>query len=72
MVPVVTQGEAFTASRPTKLFTASYLRNAPWEVSADGRRFLVLKQAESSPVNAQLNVVTNWVADLQRVARAAQ
>jgi hypothetical protein len=38
-----------------------------WDISADGRRFLPLKPAETSTPDNQLNVVIDWFEELKRL-----
>jgi Tol biopolymer transport system component len=49
--------------------TPAILRNAPYDVSADGR-FLMLAPAEPAgerPENLEIEIVLNWFADLKRL-----
>ena len=64
-VSVTTDGDAFHASKPLKLFSLPAVSN--WDVSADGRRFLMLKRVDAVDVNSQLSVVTNWFEELKRL-----
>jgi eukaryotic-like serine/threonine-protein kinase len=70
-VPVV-PGSAFTAGTPAIVVKGAYL--APqsgrmYDVSPDGRRFLLIKQsrAEGEEQLPQLIVVQNWVEELKRL-----
>jgi len=74
-VPVSTEG-GFSAGKPQMLFERGYVSTplpqtgGVGDVSADGQRFLMIKEAEqeSTPVN----VVVNWLAQLdQRAPRTA-
>ena len=70
-VAVQTAGAMFSAGNPTKLFdgapylAASGLRT--YDVSADGQRFLMIKNAESSNVGGapSLVVVEHWIEELK-------
>jgi predicted Ser/Thr protein kinase len=59
---------AFSASRPELLFEGEY--EPGWDVTPDGKRFLMVKDdtAESAPKH--LNLVLNWFEDLKRHAPA--
>jgi serine/threonine-protein kinase len=67
-VPVVA-GTPFVAGRPERLFDyAPYTgRLGPdYDVTPDGRRFLLISSAEESPGSrAQLVLVQNWIDDLR-------
>jgi hypothetical protein len=66
-VPIMAQGTVLRAGKPTKLFAGSYVRTLwGWDLSADGQRFLLLKQTETSAVDDELRVVTNWFEELKR------
>jgi len=67
-VSITAEGAVLSAAKPTKLFAGSYIRTSwGWDVSADGQRFLLLKQAETSAVDDELRVVTNWFEELKRL-----
>jgi WD40 repeat protein len=67
-VPVAADGGVLRASKPAKLFAGSYIRTSwGWDVSADGQRFLLLKQTETSAVDDELRVVINWFDELKRL-----
>ena len=38
-----------------------------YDISPDGRRFLVIRSADEEP-SAQMNVVLNWFEELKRLA----
>jgi serine/threonine-protein kinase len=70
----VTQGAAFSAGRPHKLFDGGwYLGNGGrgggrmYDVSADGSRFLMIKSGPSARA-PELVVVLNWLDELRRLA----
>jgi hypothetical protein len=49
------------------LYEPSLVRNANYDVSPDGRRFLMLKaSAPQEEALTQINVVFNWFEDLRR------
>jgi Tol biopolymer transport system component len=70
----VRPGPVFSAGKPRLLFTAQgYSGMAPvstWDVSPDGRRFLVVKMEErtSRPVT-ELVLVQNWIDELRQHGR---
>jgi serine/threonine-protein kinase len=71
MVVSVTSGGSFTAGRPRLAVERSYLApisGRSYDVSPDGRRFLVIKDAPA-PTSApsELVVVLNWFAELKRL-----
>jgi len=64
----------FTQGSPVVLFTGRYttddLRStANYDISPDGQRFLMIKEAEEEPVQqqTQINVLTNWFEELKRL-----
>jgi Tol biopolymer transport system component len=68
----ITTQPTFSAGRPRMLFEGQYLANQfpflpDYDVSADGQRFLMLKQGEAASQSAaQINVVLNWFEELKR------
>jgi hypothetical protein len=68
----VQTGPVFSAGKPRLLFTAQgYVGMAPirtWDISPDGRRFLVVKMGErkSRPIT-ELVLVQNWFEELKRL-----
>ncbi len=53
---------------PKELFdvtTAGALATTPYDVTADGRRFLLLR-GQVDPNPSSLTVVLNWTADLKK------
>lgn len=70
----------FTYGNPIKLFdTSMYLLSRPatagrtYEISADGRRFLLVKNADVGntvpPTSASVTVVLNWFTELESKVR---
>jgi hypothetical protein len=59
---------SFAAGKPRMLFEGPY--EAPtdsnYDVSRDGRRFLMLKPSEQEAAASQINVVLNWFEELKR------
>ncbi len=77
MAVSVSMSGTFRASRPQMLWRGRYAHGlgsacgAPgatssnYDVSADGQRFLMIKEDETAPV--QINVVLNWAEELKRL-----
>ena len=69
----VTTSPVLGAGKPRRLFERPYeLSYALWpdyDVSPDGKRFLMVKVLESSDVPAQINVVLDWTEELKRLVR---
>jgi Tol biopolymer transport system component len=69
----VTTSPVLGAGKPRRLFERPYeLSSALWpdyDVSPDGKRFLVVKVLESSDVPAQINVVLDWPEEMKRLMR---
>jgi hypothetical protein len=72
MVVETTTQPTFSAGKARMLFEGLFVTTAPamsvsYDVSADGQRFLVVKESEAalrSP--GQINVVLNWFNELKR------
>jgi hypothetical protein len=72
----------FRPGKPKWLFTGKYVslnpidlgyENAPWDISPDGKRFLMMKEAQTAASTSEglrkINVVLNWFEELkQRVS----
>ena len=63
----------FSVGKPRMLFEGPYLQTSGsfpyYDVSPDGRRFLMLKPVESqASATRQINVVLNWLEELKRKA----
>jgi Periplasmic component of the Tol biopolymer transport system len=70
----VTSGASWSAGQPVPLVGAQYFHSAgafprQFEVSPDGRRFLMIKEADEGKEQApnQIAVVLNWTEDLKRL-----
>jgi Tol biopolymer transport system component len=63
-VDVSANGVAFQAGIPTRLFPAP--GNTDWDVTADGKRFLIVTSPQTQNTQTPLTVVLNWQADLKR------
>ncbi len=70
MVAEVTLGARFTASRPERLFVADAFElesDTSFDVSADGRRFLMI---DRGPPRRNIHVVANWRQDVENAVAA--
>jgi Tol biopolymer transport system component len=68
MAVAVKSGRSFAVELPQPLFVLAPLRalgNASYAVTADGRRFLFVSQAEETG-NLQYTVVVNWAAEVKK------
>jgi eukaryotic-like serine/threonine-protein kinase len=72
MTVAVQPGSGFTAGTPQMVFEGAYtaVNSGPvYDVSPDGRRFLMIKTAESATASSsppQLVVVLNWLEELKQ------
>ena len=76
MAVAVETKPVFAAAKPRLLFEAPYEPAlytflADYDVSPDGKRFLMVKASEGESV-AQINVVLNWSDELRRLAPAGK
>jgi serine/threonine-protein kinase len=74
-VPVQLSAAAFSGGSPTRLleraYFANFLAGRNYDVSPDGRRFLMIKEGEDDAATAttsDLVVVQNWFEELTRLA----
>jgi serine/threonine-protein kinase len=62
---------AFSAGRPTVLFEGPYTPTTGtlpnYDVSADGQRFLMIKESEQAEAIREIHVVLNWSEELKRL-----
>jgi Tol biopolymer transport system component len=70
---------SFASGKPRMLFTGRYRRGSNWwarpnyDVSSDGQRFLMLKNAEEdSAPPTDVAVVLHWAAELRRLVATAR
>jgi Tol biopolymer transport system component/predicted Ser/Thr protein kinase len=74
-VPVVTD-TSFAVGKPALLFDGAYvavefpLVAVNYDVSADGERFLLLKEEPTDAATPQINVVLNWFEELKGLVPA--
>jgi len=73
-VPVETE-PAFSAGKPETLFRGAYVRfstgdGQPWDISPDGKRFLMMKEPEAVAPGGggpnKVNIVLNWFEELKQ------
>jgi serine/threonine protein kinase len=69
-----TEQPEFSADKPRMLFEGPYMPSprslADYDVSPDGQRFLMLKNAEQRP--GEINVVLNWTEELKQKVPAGK
>jgi serine/threonine-protein kinase len=69
----VTLTPAFSAGKPRQLFDGQFfssvfpLTGRSYDVTADGRRFLMVKETEQATSPVKLNIVVNWFEELTRL-----
>ncbi len=80
MAVMIETEPAFAAGNPEVLFSGEYyvtFSNRPYDISPDGKRFLMIKEAPEPaeaaepveiPPTTELIVVDNWDAALERSA----
>ena len=72
MAVETTTQPSFSAGKPRMLFEGPYFTTvfptmtAAYDVSADGQRFLMVKETEQATSPTQINVVLNWFEELKR------
>ncbi len=70
MVVGIKTEPTFTAGSPVVLFTGRYTSPGTvgnYDISPDGQRFLMIKEADAVEEQAQINVVLNWFEELKRL-----
>ena len=73
VVPVQTQRQTFTHGTPARVLDATYAgptnNSRPYDVSRDGRRFLLIKETPTAAADAagpRVAVVLNWTDELNQ------
>jgi hypothetical protein len=70
-VPVDPRGATWNSGSPAKVLEGLYLNQGGgirnYDVSADGRRFLMVKLPANSGAAAQIVVVQNWFEELKHL-----
>jgi hypothetical protein len=58
---------------PRTLFEGPYVLSAVWDrnydVTTDGQRFLMVRQADADDSTVRINVVVNWLEELKEKTR---
>jgi hypothetical protein len=67
-------GQVWRAGQPMQLVRPGYLQSPAafprqFDVSPDGRRFLMIKEAEVDEAVGQIVVVVNWFEELKRLVQ---
>jgi hypothetical protein len=62
MAVTVTTSPSFSWSQPTMLFDGPY--TSDYDVSADGSRFLMIREPEQGRGVGGFNVIVNWFKEL--------
>jgi eukaryotic-like serine/threonine-protein kinase len=65
MAVEVAEGAAFHSATPKILFQVPSGASTAWDVTADGKRFLLLAPAAENST-AQFNIILNWPALLKK------
>jgi Tol biopolymer transport system component len=70
LVVTTSTRQAFDASQPRVLFEGNYLNvsGLSYDVTADGRRFVLIRGLETPPTR-EIHVVLNWFEELKRLTR---
>jgi len=76
MAVAIDPGPNFRAGVPKPLFEDRYATQG-WDVSADGKRFLMLRsggaeEETTSAATAQLHVVLEWFEEIKRLMAAGK
>jgi hypothetical protein len=74
IVVAVETNPAFRAGPPRVLFSGPYPRlvwlDANFDVAADGQRFLMVRESEPTRSPREINIVQNWMQELERLVPA--
>jgi len=70
MAVSIDRDPTFTPGRPVVLFEGEYQRlsgdsGRDYDLSPDGRRFLMIRAADGNPPVPQINIVLNWFEELK-------
>jgi hypothetical protein len=72
----VTTGNPIRVGRPTPIFEGDFAVGSvipgfpSYDVTPDGRRFVMVTRADDTPQPVRLEVILGWVEDLQRRLRS--
>ncbi len=70
VVGIKTEQTTITKGSPVVLFTGRYTfvqQLVNYNISPDGQRFLMIKEADAEEWPGQINVVLNWFEELKRL-----
>ncbi|MCZ6878887.1 MAG: hypothetical protein O7G29_12170 [Acidobacteria bacterium] len=73
VVSIQTQDQTLRAGSPRVLFEGQYVSHSSppglqyYDISPDGKRFVMLKEGELPEAQGQINVVQNWFEELKRL-----
>ena len=73
VVSIQSQDQTLRAGSPRVLFEGRYVSHAIpagfqyYDISPDGKRFVMLKEGKLPGAQAQINVVLNWFEELKRL-----
>ena len=72
MATAVATKPTFSLGTPKALFRSIYVpanttnSGTPWDISPDGKRFLMMKEAGSAGGPRKINIVLNWLEELKQ------
>lgn len=64
MAVAISTSPSFTWSRPVSLFEGPY--SDDFDVTADGQRFLMIKESDQGRATTHFNAIVNWFQELQK------
>ena len=69
MAVATTIQPTFQAAKPELLFERPYSRNSPrdYDVTSDGRPFLMTKESEQAAAATRIDIVQSWFEELKRL-----
>ena len=73
VVSIQTQDQTLAAGKPRVLFEGQYVSHARpigwqyYDISPDGKRFLMMKEEELPGSEGRINVILNWFEELKRL-----
>jgi len=73
VVSIQTQGQTLTAGSPKVLFEGQYVSHSVpqgfqyYDISPDGKRFLMLKEVDLAEAQARIHVILNWDEEIKRL-----
>jgi Tol biopolymer transport system component len=73
VVSIQAQGQTVSRGSPRVLFEGQYVSHSDppgvqyYDISPDGKRFLMMKEGDPADTQSQINVVLNWFEELKRL-----